>query len=195
MHKQLHLLGLLQSGPMTGYTLHRIVMAHGTLFTDLKQGNVYYLLERLAEAGDLQVSTEIGSHGRRRERLIYKITDQGRHHFDSLLREVMRTYEVTHSGVEVGLIFLSYLQPTEAIHLLKERRKIVAERRQQVEQETQNSERLSDQLVQDHMLSLINAELSWIERTLARLCQQEKADIPTDQPTRCPGALTGEIDC
>ena len=68
MHKELHILGLLQSGPLTGYDLHRIVVAHGELFTDLKKGNVYYLLERLAARGALQVTAEAGARGPRRDR-------------------------------------------------------------------------------------------------------------------------------
>jgi len=192
MHKKLHLLGLLLAGPKTGYDLHRIVLAHGELFTDLKKGNVYYLLERLAEAGDLHVVAEAGARGPRRERLLYEITDQGRLHFANLLRVVVRTYEVTHTGVEVGMVFLSYLPPAEAIHLLEERRQAVVERRRQVEQGTRHSDRLADQLAQDHLLSLIDAELAWVERSLHRLRQQEETATTTDRAARCPGAPTDD---
>src|SRR5579884_969204 len=99
MHKELHILGLLRSGPRTGYDLHRIVVAHGELFADLKRGNVYYLLERLAQNGDLAVSAEPGARGPRRERLLYSLTEQGRAHFQQLLREVVRTFEPAHTGV------------------------------------------------------------------------------------------------
>ena len=67
MHKELLLLGLLQSGHNTGYELHRIVTAHGELYTDLKKGNVYYLLERLAADGALTVTAEPGARGPRRD--------------------------------------------------------------------------------------------------------------------------------
>src|SRR5215475_4976771 len=101
MHKELHLLGLLQSGPKTGYQLHRITKAHGELYTDLKKGNVYYLLDQLARNGALEVTAESGAPGPRRERLVYAITDAGRQRFHALLRDVLRTYEVPHTGVEV----------------------------------------------------------------------------------------------
>ena len=177
MHKELHILGLLLSGPKSGYVLHRIVVAHGELFTDLKKGNVYYLLERLAEAGALAVTTEGGARGPRRERLVYTITDQGRRRFHELLRVVVRTYELSHSGVEVGMIFLPYLDPDDAIRLLEERHQAVLARRAVVEREASAADHLHEQLAQDHLLSMIDAELSWVERTLQRLRQRQRDGV------------------
>jgi DNA-binding PadR family transcriptional regulator len=169
MHKTLHLLGLLLSGPKSGYDLHRIVAAHGELFTDLKKGNVYYLLERLAHSGALQVTTEAGARGPRRERLIYSLTERGRQRFHELLREVVRSYDLAHTGVEVGMIFLPYLDPDDAIHLLEERRQVVLARRAQMEHEARMGAHLHEQLALDHLLSLMDAEVAWSERSLQRL--------------------------
>jgi DNA-binding PadR family transcriptional regulator len=177
MHKELHLLGLLLSGPKTGYQLHRITKAHGELYTDLKKGNVYYLLDRLAKSSALEVTAEAGAPGPRRERLVYAITEDGRQRFHALLRAVLRTYELPHTGIEVGMVFLPHLEPTEATQLLIERRRAVLDRHAAVERETRASDHGSDQghvsLAQDHLLSLIDAELSWIERTIERLQHQE----------------------
>lgn len=169
MHKELHLLGLLLSGPRTGYQLHRIVVAHGELFTDLKRGNVYYLLERLARSGALVVTAEGGARGPRRERLVYSLTDQGRQRFHELLRAVVRTYDVAHSGIEVGMIFLPHLDLADAIHLLEERRQTVEERRDVIKREVAAADHLHEQIAQDHLLSMTEAELAWITRTLRRL--------------------------
>jgi DNA-binding PadR family transcriptional regulator len=187
MHKELHILGLLLSGPKTGYQLHRIVAAHGELFTDLKKGNLYYLLERLAQAGALEVTAEGGARGPRRERLIYALTDVGRRRFDELLREVIRSYDLPHTGVEVGMMFLPRLDPHEAIHLLEERRRAVLARRALIEPEAGAADRLHERLAEDHLLSLMDAELAWIDRTLYRLGQRGedeaapgRSDIPAD---------------
>lgn len=169
MHKELHLLGLLQLGPKTGYQLHRITEAHGELYTDLKKGNVYYLLDRLARNGALEVTAEAGAPGPRRERLVYAITDSGRQLFHELLRDVLRTYELPHTGVEVGMVFLPYLDVREATQLLMERHSAVLERRMTVEREMGTSDHGHVSLAQDHLLSLIDAELSWIDRTIERL--------------------------
>ncbi len=169
MHKELHLLGLLQSGPKTGYQLHRITEAHGELYTDLKKGNVYYLLERLTRRGALEVTAEGGAPGPRRERLIYTITDLGRQRFHELLRAVLRTYDLPHTGVEVGMVFLPYLDVAEATRLLSERRAAVLDRRATIVRETRPSDRAHVSLAQDHLLCLVDAELSWIDRTIERL--------------------------
>jgi DNA-binding PadR family transcriptional regulator len=174
MHKELHLLGLLLLGPKTGYQLHRITEAHGELYADLKKGNVYYLLNQLAKSGALEVAAEAGAPGPRRERLVYVITDHGRQRFHELLRAVLRTYELPHTGVEVGMVFLPYLDVSEATQLLTERRRAVSERRAAVERETRVSDHGHVSLAQDHLLSLIEAELSWIERTIERLQHQGK---------------------
>jgi DNA-binding PadR family transcriptional regulator len=177
MHKELHLLGLLQMGPKTGYQLHRITKAHGELYTDLKQGNVYYLLDRLARSGALEVTAQAGAPGPRRERLVYAITESGRQRFHELLRDVLRTYEVPHSGVEVGMVFLPYLDVDEVAQLLSERRVAVLTRRSAVERDMRTSDHGHVSLAQDHLLCLIDAELSWIDRTIERL-QRRNEGMP-----------------
>ena len=114
MHKLLMLLGLLRQGPMSGYDLHRFVRSHGTVSADLKKANVYYLLDRLAADGYLHVQAEAGARGPRGERLIYTLTDLGRARFDELLREVLRSYDTVHTGVDVAVMFLGQLTQDDA---------------------------------------------------------------------------------
>lgn len=192
MHKELHLLGLLRAGPRTGYELHRIVVAHGELYTDLKKGNVYYLLERLEAQGFLTVTTHPGAPGPRRERLVYSITDAGRRHFHDLLREVVRTYQLAHTGIEVGMVFLDSLDPQEAVALLEERRKAVQDRRAVIEREACTAHNSHQRLAEDHLLCLVDAELLWIDRTVLWLRTDFQrpnatpASTPTASETRPP---------
>jgi DNA-binding PadR family transcriptional regulator len=176
MHKVLILLGLLLHGPRHGYELHRIVRAHGDLYTDLKKGNLYYLLDRLAREGDLSEQAEPVARGARGERLIYALTDQGRAHFTALLRAVLRTYEPAHMGVEVAAIYLPHLPPAEAIALLEERQRAVAARREGAATELGEiagrdpaARIAAGALAADHLLSLMDAELAWTDRVLAHL--------------------------
>ncbi len=171
MHKTLLILGLLLRGPLHGYEIHRIVRAHGALYTDLKKANLYYLLDRLQQDGALTVHAEPGARGARGERLIYALTDQGRARFFDLLRAILRTFDPVHTGVDVAVVFLAQLPPAEAVTLLQERRQVVGARRAQVAAE------LGDLTVGngwsaiavDHLLSLIDAEQAWLDRALARL--------------------------
>lgn len=182
MHKLLLLLGLLRQGPLYGYELHRIVRAHGELYTDLKKANLYYLLDRLAKEGYLSVQTEGGTRGVRGERLIYTLTDQGRSRFDALLREILLTYEPVHTGVGTAVVFLAQLPPAEGLALLEERRQVVAERRSLVVAGLGDSPTTGPlvHIAGDHLVSLIDAELAWIDRSLAYLREhgwaQERGD-------------------
>ncbi len=171
MHKELMLLGLLRPGSLYGYELHRIVQAHGELYSDMKKANLYYLLDRLAGSGHLTVQAEPGTRGARGERLVYTITAAGRERFAELLREVLRSYEPDHNGVDVAVIFLSHLPASEAVSLLAERQRTVAERRAQVAAELGDPAAHGPlrQIAADHLLSQIDAELNWIERSLAFL--------------------------
>ena len=171
MHKTLLILGLLLHGPLHGYEIHRIVRAHGALYTDLKKANLYYLLDRLQQDGALTVHTKPGARGARGERLIYTLSNQGHARFFDLLRALLRTFDPVHTGVDVAVVFLAQLPPAEAMTLLQERRQIVGVRRAQVAAELGDLTTRSQwsAIAADHLLSLIDAEQAWLGRALARL--------------------------
>jgi DNA-binding PadR family transcriptional regulator len=162
------LLGLLLKGPLYGYEMHRIVRAHGELYADMKKANLYYLLDRLASEGYLQVQAEVGARGARGERLIYELTDLGRARFTELLREEVQRFEPAHTGIDTAVVFLSFLPRTEGLHLLAKRRDVVAARRAQVVADLGDQDKNGPlvHIAGDHLLSLIDAELAWIDRSL-----------------------------
>ena len=180
MHKVLLLLGLLLHGPRYGYELHQIVRAHGELYADLKKSNLYYLLERLAAEGSLSVRAEEGTRGARGERLIYELTDQGRKRFNELLREVILTYEPAHTGDDTAVMFLATLPHNESLHLLRERRRIIGARREAVAKELAAGAEDNPLLhiASDHLLSLIDAELAWLDRSITSLRDRGWAHTP-----------------
>ena len=178
MHKELMILGLVADyGPITGYDLHRIVRAHGELFTDLKKPNMYYLLERLGKERFLKVRTTPGARGARGERLYYTLTATGRARFHALLAEEISRYDPVHTGIEVAVIFLSRVPRKTAVQYLEARRTAMLERRRSV------TAALTDvstrghlaQLSADHIVSSIDTELAWVSRALSAM---RKANIP-----------------
>ncbi len=171
MHKELIVLGLLGERPMHGHELHRIVRAHGELYSDLKKANLYHLLAKLEERGYLRVRSEAGTRGRRGERLVYAITAEGRRRLGALLRAVLRSYETTHSGIEVAAVLMSQLPPAECVALLRERRKAVRSRRAMLAKEFADfgNRGAFAQISADHVLAYVDAELAWIDRSLKRL--------------------------
>jgi DNA-binding PadR family transcriptional regulator len=171
MHKVLLLLGLLLRGPVYGYELHRIVRAHGELYADLKKANLYYLLEKLASEGYLQMEAEPGARGARGERLVYELTERGRERFTELLREVLQTYQPVHTGIGTAVVFLSYLPHADGFRLLEERQQMVAARRATMAADLGDQEKNGPlvRIAGDHLLSLIDAELAWLDRSLRYL--------------------------
>jgi DNA-binding PadR family transcriptional regulator len=168
VHKELLILGMIgDAGTTTGYDLHRIIRAHGELFSDLKRPNMYHLLDRLASDGCLKVRHETGTRGRLGERRWFSLTLRGRRRFTTLLAEEVKTYRTVHTGVEVGMVFLAQLPVAEAAKLLRARQESTRARRRAVVSAFGNvSGRPFTQIAADHMLSLIDAELEWLSRAV-----------------------------
>jgi DNA-binding PadR family transcriptional regulator len=185
MHKALLVLGLLEGGPKTGYDLHRVVRAHGEFYADLKKANLYYLLERLAGEGCLEVQAESGARGPRRERLIYALTQRGKERFGELLRDVLRQYTPIHSGVEIAILFLSRVPAAEAITLLEQRREAVAARRARIVSELGDfaAHGTLQRIAADHLLSQIDGELAWADRALSQMGASTVRGSNSDQTT------------
>jgi len=77
--------------------------------------------------------------------------------------------------MEACLFFLQYLAPEEAILLLKERYELVSRNRTAVVQQMQELGFHDDahNLVNDHKLALLEAELNWLARTIVHLEAQK----------------------
>ncbi len=166
-HKALLLLGLLRRGPLTGYDLNRIVRSHGPLYADLKKGNIYHLLGRLARQGHLLVTVESGARGPRGERLLYELTSSGRDALLYLVRRAITAFEPADTGIASAVVFLSELDRDEAARLLGERRDVILDRRRRAVDELGVLTGPFSRLAADHQLVLIDAELAWVERVIA----------------------------
>ena len=173
MHKRLLLLGFLRERPLTGYEMNRLVAAHGDLFSDLKKGNVYYLLERLAKEGLVSVKSEAGARGPRGERLVYSLTAAGRKEIIALLRSELATYSPVHSGIEVAVMLLDELPKAEARELLQARLDHVDETATRFRLALGRSGRTAGS-GGDHMLLMVDAERRWLERAISRMNRPPK---------------------
>lgn len=168
MHKKLLLLGFLSERPLTGYEVNRVVAAHGDLYSDLKKGNIYYLLDRLGQEGLVSVRSEAGARGPRRERLVYSLTASGKRELLALLREEVERYEPLHGGIEVAAVLLDRLPKAEARTLLRRRLASVQETTSRLKS-TLAEAGLVPGSAADHMLLLAESERRWVERAIRRL--------------------------
>ena len=127
--------------------------------------------------------------------MIYTLTESGRSHFHALLRETLLSYELVHTGMETAIVFLSYLTENEGIALLRRRRQAIQQRREQIArdigQPNKNTPLVT--IAGDHLISLIDAELAWIDRSLAYLHEvgwphRAETDQTSHTPNKkCPG--------
>jgi DNA-binding PadR family transcriptional regulator len=181
MYKQVMLLGLLLEQPMYGQQIREVIENHHGVFADfIKKPTIYYQLERLARDGYLEVRRETveapgtgAAHDELapRERDVYYITGKGRAYFYKLLRETLGAHTPLLSDMDACLFFLHHLEPGEAVALLKERYELVAEDRARVASQMREAQVQDDahKLVNDHKLTLLDAELNWLARTIMHL--------------------------
>ncbi|MCL4792324.1 MAG: PadR family transcriptional regulator [Gammaproteobacteria bacterium] len=181
--RMLMVLGVLHAGARHGYELHRILVAHGTVYADFKKPTLYHLLARLAAQGAVDLRSETGARGPRGERLVYSITAQGRALFQELLRSVLGSYDENNAGFQVAAGFLAWIPVREAQALLRQRciglRSRQAEIHAAIDQHVDlmqdgamtRQQATSRFLSADHLLNMMDAELAWMEKTIAFLDQ------------------------
>ncbi|MFN8533551.1 MAG: PadR family transcriptional regulator [Dehalococcoidia bacterium] len=163
---------MLQIRPMYGHQIKEAIDQHMLVVSDLKRANLYYLLDQLTGRGYLEVRSETleGATGPV-EREIYYLTNAGASYFQELLREVLSSFDSLRQPVDVAMYFLPYLSRERALALLTDRRVKVEASFAEVREELANSPHGGDwhELTADHLMSLYQLELSWLDRALAKI--------------------------
>lgn len=166
---------------MYGQQIREVIENHHTLFADfMKKSNIYHHLGQMTKDGYLEVREEtVEAPGTGpahhelalRERTVYYITDKGRGYFYKLLREALGTHTPQLSDMDACLFFVDYLEAGEAIALLRERYELVNQERAQVAQRMLDLavQDTAHRMVNDHKLTLLDAELNWLARTIMQL--------------------------
>ena len=115
----LAVLGLLGERPRHPYEV-AFVMRHRHMDEHIKLnlGTLYHTFEQLQRAGWIE-PTETGREGRRPERTVYALTEEGGRQFRARLRELIAEPTGEYSSFEAGLSFLHQLPREEAVELLR----------------------------------------------------------------------------
>lgn len=164
------LLGLLEAGPSHGYDLKRVYDERFGRDRPLHYGQVYSTLQRLLRNGLVEVAgTE---HGEGPDRKRYAITDAGitdvtswlatPEHPDAYLQNTLYTKVVMALLSGRPAADLLDVQRGEHLRVMREltRRKTAGD--------------LADQLICDHALVHLEADLRWLELTAERLDELAK---------------------
>jgi len=169
---ELLLLGLLDREEMHGYRLHEFLDNQLRFVSDLKRPTAYRLLELLLRRG--LVTRESEREGRRPERMVYRITTEGRERFVKLLREQLsRAERVIHTG-NVALLFCDRIPLAERVDLLRCRLDGVERQwKAMLPIVEAHSPGTAARLALEHDVAHLEVERVWLARTIAELSKQE----------------------
>lgn len=160
------LLGILQAGPRHGYDLKRTYDARFGHDRPLAYGQVYSTLARLLKNGLVEVEHEPGD-GPDRKR--YAITDAGVSDVAEWLARPEKPEPYLQSTLYTKVV-LALLTGRDAADVLDTQRSEHLRLMRDLTRRKSDGD-LADQLVCDHALFHLEADLRWLELTAARLDQ------------------------
>ncbi|MCM1976454.1 PadR family transcriptional regulator [Streptomyces sp. G1] len=161
------LLGLLESGPRHGYDLKRAFDDRFGQDRPLHHGQVYSTMARLLKNGLVEVDGTEAGGGPERKR--YAITDAGVTDVEGWLAQPEKPESYLQTTLYTKVV-LALLTGRSAEGLLDTQR---AEHLRLMRELTRRKSQgnLADQLICDHALFHLEADLRWLELTAARLGQ------------------------
>jgi DNA-binding PadR family transcriptional regulator len=169
---ELAILSLIHEQPRHGYEIEQVIEERGMRdWTEVGFSSIYYLLKKLEKNGWVESQLE-PEGGQGPARKVYHITPAGRAAWREGTLELLSNPRPVYDPFQLGLSNLPGLAPDEALAALCQYRDRVAERRTYVEQRWHRENvPLPDHVdaMFDLSMTLIEAELAWIERFIQRL--------------------------
>ena len=160
-------LGLLESQPRHGYDIKRVYDEHFGRGRSLHYGQVYATLSRLLKNGMVEVDTVEPGEGPERKR--YSITDAGVTDVADWLSRPENPEPYLQSTLYTKVV-LALLTGRPAADILDTQRAEHLRLMRELTRRKMDGD-LADQLVCDHALFHLEADLRWLELTTARLDQ------------------------
>ncbi|MBW1602811.1 PadR family transcriptional regulator [Streptomyces sp. JJ66] len=159
------LLGLLESGPSHGYDLKRAFDARFGHDRQLAYGQVYATMSRLLKNGLVEVDAVEAGEGPERKR--YAITEAGVTDVATWLGRPEKPEPYLQSTLYTKVV-LALLTERDAAGLLDTQRAEHLRLMRELTQRKRGGD-LAHQLICDHALFHLEADLRWLELTAARL--------------------------
>lgn len=170
---RLFVLGALaHHGPMYGHQIRRDARIGRTeVWSDVKPGSLYAALHRLQDEGLIEpVRTE--QQGNLPARTVYAITAEGRRELRALRGEALREVALRPDPVDLALAMSGDLDEDTLRGYVSSRRDVLAGRAAFFAHERERAwpdQTAADDLIIEHALTRIEAELRWHDMVLDRI--------------------------
>jgi DNA-binding PadR family transcriptional regulator len=175
----LAVLACLTEQPMHPYEMAATMRTRGQdASIRLNYGSLYGVVENLLKRGLIE-EQEVVREGRRPERTVYRITDDGRTEIDEWLSELLGTTAKEFPQFEAGLSLMAVLPPARVVDLLDQRVEKLHERLSELdallEASTRNGVPRVFLVEMDYERALVDADCTFTEQ-LARDIESEQLD-------------------
>ena len=175
----LAVLACLTERPMHPYEMAATMRTRGQdASIRLNYGSLYGVVETLLKRGLIE-EQEVVREGRRPERTVYRITDDGRTEVDEWMAELLGTSAKEFPQFEAGLSLMGVLPPDRVLHLLEQRVGSLQERLSELDAivaaATGNGVPRLFLAEMDYERALVEADCAFTEQ-LARDIESERLD-------------------
>jgi DNA-binding PadR family transcriptional regulator len=150
--------------------LNEFIEREMTACTDIKKPTAYFLLDKMAQQG--WITMRETREGNRPPRRVYRLTARGEAEYQKLLRENLGSFIAAKFPGDVGLAYADDLDPQEVLTLLAERRSALAAQLEAARQVPPHAGSL--QLLVDHQVAHLEAELAWLDQIIAKFKKKAK---------------------
>lgn len=164
-------LGLLRESPRYGYEIKMIidnVMSH---VIDISSGSLYYGLKKLQERG-LVEEASVEKIGKRPERSIYNITNEGEAYLDTELPRVIFPRSQPYFPLDLALYFFPFIPKEEQARRLKMRLEYIKQVQKFFVKFQEDLEEIippNQMFILKHRLQFISMERKFIQEVYDRL--------------------------
>ena len=193
MSVPLVILGFLQERDYHGYELKKQIQRNMGNWTDIKFGSIYHALRKLVDRGSVEIVGEERQVGRP-DRTIYRITPRGREEMRSLLTQLLSRFQRSYFELDIGLFFAAKLPRAELNQHLEKRLAALnafMHRLGQVKNlPVHKTLPTISEVIVDHTLFHMNAELQWAQMCAQRLNEEDlyKPRLKGARPSREDGS-------
>ena len=175
----LAVLACLVERPMHPYEMAATMRTRGQdASIRLNYGSLYGVVEKLLQRGLIE-EQEVMREGRRPERTVYRITEDGRTEVDEWMSELLGTSAKEFPQFEAGLSLMGVLRPERVVELLEQRARKLRERLSDldatVDAVTRNGVPRVFLVELDYERALVEADCAFTEQ-LTRDIESERLD-------------------